>query len=280
ATLVLGQDVDAGLELGVRGDRARLADDLAALHLLALHTAQQQTDVLTRTTLVEELAEHLDAGDRGLDRLGGADTDDLDLLVHLEDAAFYTTGDEGATTGDREDVLDRHQERLVDVALRVRDVLVDRVHEVLDGLGPLRVTLEGLERGDADHRHVVAREVVGGQQLADLHLDELQDLLVVDHVGLVQRDDDVGDTHLAGQEDVLLRLGHRTVGGGDHEDRAVHLGRTGDHVLHVVGVTRAVDVRVVTLLGLVLDVRDGDRDAALLLLRRLVDRVERRLLVQ
>src|SRR5690606_31450695 len=50
--------------------------------------------------------------------------------------------------------------------------------------------------------------------------------------------------------------------------------------LHVVGVTRAVDVRVVTLLGLVLDVRDGDRDAALLLLRRLVDRVERRLLVQ
>jgi hypothetical protein len=41
-------------------------------------------------------------------------------------------------------------------------------------------------------------------------------------------------------------------------------------------VTWAVDVRVVPGLGLVLDVRDRDRDAALPLLRRLVDLVERR----
>jgi hypothetical protein len=41
-------------------------------------------------------------------------------------------------------------------------------------------------------------------------------------------------------------------------------------------VTRAVDVSVVTLLRLVLDVRDGDRDAALTLLRSLVDLVEGR----
>ena len=118
------------------------------------------------------------------------------------------------------------------------------------------------------------------EQLADLELDELQDLLVVDHVGLVQRHDDVGDADLAGQEDVLLRLRHRAVGRRDHEDRAVHLGRAGDHVLDVVGVTGAVDVRVVARLGLVLDVRDGDRDAALLLLGRLVDLVEGRGLVQ
>jgi hypothetical protein len=41
-------------------------------------------------------------------------------------------------------------------------------------------------------------------------------------------------------------------------------------------VSGAVDVRVVTRLGLVLDVRDRDRDAALTLLRSLVDHVERR----
>ena len=166
------------------------------------------------------------------------------------------------------------------VALRLRDGLVDRVHEVEDGLAPLGVALERLQRRDPDDRQVVARELVVGQQLADLHLDELEDLLVVDHVGLVERHDDVGDADLAGEEDVLLRLRHRAVGGGDHEDRAVHLGRTGDHVLDVVGVTRAVDVSVVTLLRLVLDVRDGDRDAALLLLGRLVDVLERELRVQ
>ena len=208
------------------------------------------------------------------------DADDLDLLVDLEDAALDTTGDDGATTGDREDVLDGHEERLVRLALRLGDVAVDGVHELEDGLAPLGVALEGLERRDLDDRQVVAGELVVREQLTDLHLDELEDLLVVDHVGLVERHDDVGDADLAGQEDVLLRLRHRAVGGGDDQDRTVHLGRTGDHVLHVVRVTGAVDVRVVTTLGLVLDVRDGDRDTALLLLGRLVDVVERELRVQ
>ena len=78
---------------------------------------------------------------------------------------------------------------------------------------------------------------------------------------------------------MLAGLRHGAVGGGDHEDRAVHLSRTGDHVLHVVGVTRGVHVGVVTLVGLVLDVRDVDRDAALLLLRGGVDGTEVALLV-
>src|ERR1044072_7645598 len=279
ATLVLGQDVGLRLELGVRGDRARLDDDLAALDVLALDAAEQQTDVLTGLALVEQLAEHLDAGDRG----GGLlrpDAHDVDGLVDLEDTTLDTAGDDGATTGDREDVLDRHQERLVDVALGLRDRLVDGGHQVQDRLAPLLVALERLERGDLDDRNVVARELVLGEQLTDRELDEVQDLLVVRHVGLVQGDDDVGNADLTGQEHVLLGLRHRAVGGGDHEDGAVHLRRPRDHVLDVVRVTGAVDVGVVTRLGLVLDVRDGDGDTALALLGSLVDLVEGRSLVQ
>ena len=195
----------------------------------------------------------------------------------LDDAALDATGDHGAAAGDREDVLDGHQERLVGLADRVRDRLVDGVHQ-LERRSRLHfgVALERLERRDPDDRGVVTVELLGREQLADLQLDELEDLLVVDHVGLVQRDQDVGHADLAGQQHVLAGLRHRAVGGGDHQDRAVHLGGTGDHVLDVVGVTRAVDVRVVPLLGLVLDVRDVDRDAALTLLGRLVDLVERR----
>ena len=60
--------------------------------------------------------------------------------------------------------------------------------------------------------------------------------------------------------------------------RAVHLRRAGDHVLDVVGVTRAVDVRVVTVRGRVLDVAGRDRQdlggvAAALRLRGLGDLV-------
>ena len=141
---------------------------------------------------------------------------------------------------------------------------------------PLGVALERLQRGHAHDRRVVAREVVLVEELTHLELDELEDLLVVDHVGLVQRDHDRRHTDLTGEQHVLTRLGHRAVGGGDHEDRAVHLRRTGDHVLDVVGVAGTVDVRVVAVGRLVLDVRDGDRDAARLLFRRLVDLVERR----
>src|SRR5918994_2896366 len=278
-TLVLREDVDRALEVRVGGDRARLHDDLTALDVLALDAAQQQTHVVAGLALVEQLAEHLDAGDGRLGR-GRADADDLDLLGHLDDAALHATGDDGAATGDGEDVLDGHEEGLVDLALRLGDRGVDRVHELHELVAPLGVALERLERRDADHGDVVARELVLGQQLANLQLDELEDLLVVDHVGLVERHDDVGDADLAGQEHVLLGLRHRAVGRGDHQDGAVHLRGTGNHVLDVVGVPGAVDVRVVTVLRLVLDVGDRDRDAASLLLGRLVDLVEGRRLVE
>ena len=58
---------------------------------------------------------------------------------------------------------------------------------------------------------------------------------------------------------MLAGLRHRAVSGGDDQDRAVHLGGAGDHVLDEVGVAGAVDVRVVALVRLVLHVGDRDR---------------------
>ena len=71
---------------------------------------------------------------------------------------------------------------------------------------------------------------------------------------------------------MLTRLRHLTVRSGHHNDRTVHLGSTRDHVTDVIGVSRAVDVRVVAVGRLVLDVRGRDRDTTLLLFRRLVNR--------
>ncbi len=99
--------------------------------------------------------------------------------------------------------------------------------------------------------------------------------VVFDRVALVQKHHDAGHAHLAGQQHVLLGLRHRSVGRRNHQNRAVHLRRAGDHVLDVVGVTGAVHVRIVTVRRLVLHVRRRNRDAALPLFRRVVDRVER-----
>ena len=116
-------------------------------------------------------------------------------------------------------------------------------------LGSLGV-VQGRAAAAADDRDLVAGELVVGQQLAELQLDQLEQLLVVDQVDLVEEDDQGRDADLAGQQDVLAGLGHRAVGRRDDQDRPVHLGRAGDHVLDVVGVARAVDVGVVPLVAI------------------------------
>ena len=73
---------------------------------------------------------------------------------------------------------------------------------------------------------------------------------------------------------MLTSLRHRTIGSSNHEDSAVHLSSTGNHVLHIVSVSRAVNVSVVTLSGLILDVCGVDGDTTLLLLGGVIDLVE------
>src|SRR5215213_5354764 len=201
ATLLLLQAVDLSLELGVRRDRARLAQHLAALDVLAADAAQQAADVVARLALVEDLAEHLDAGDDRVARLG-VDADDLDGVAGVDDALLDAAGRDRAAAGDREDVLDRHQERLVEVALGLRDVGVEVLGQLDDLLLRVVVALERLERRPGDERDVVARELVLRQQVANLDLDQLEELLVVDHVGLVEEYDDVRHADLAGEQDV------------------------------------------------------------------------------
>src|SRR6266542_81399 len=168
--LVLGQDVDLRPELGVRRVGAGLDDDLAALDIVAPGAAQQQPGVVPGLALIEDLVEHLHAGDDRLARLL-LDTDDLDFLTGVDLAALDPAGHDRAAAGDREDVLDRHQERLLHLADRLGNALVAGRHQFGDLIAPLGVALQRLERRDPDHWHVVAGELIGGQQLANLELD-------------------------------------------------------------------------------------------------------------
>ena len=135
------------------------------------------------------------------------------------------------------------------------------------------LALQRHQRRAPDDRNVVARELVRRQQLAHFHLDQIQKLRIVHHVDLVHEHHQRRNADLAGQQNVLARLRHRAVGRRHHQDRAVHLGRAGDHVLHIVGMARAIDMGIVAVLGLILDMRRRNRDAARLLFRRLVDLV-------
>jgi len=54
-------------------------------------------------------------------------------------------------------------------------------------------------------------------------------------------------------------------------DGTVHLSGAGDHVLDIVGMARAVDVRIVSVIGFILDMRGGNRDTPLPFLGSLID---------
>src|SRR5678809_34347 len=88
-----GQDVDLGGELGVRLDRACLGQDLAALDLVALEAPDETADVVAGLALLEQLLEHLDAGDHDL--AGRLDADQLDLVADLDDAPLDPAGGDG-----------------------------------------------------------------------------------------------------------------------------------------------------------------------------------------
>ena len=120
--LLLRKDVDLGLEVRVGGDGAGLGEHLAPLDVFLVDPPQEHPDVVPGAHLIQELAEHLEVGRRGLAGVG--DPDDLDLGHLREGPSLDPARDDRAAPGDREDVLDRHQEGLVDVADRLGDVAV------------------------------------------------------------------------------------------------------------------------------------------------------------
>src|SRR5580765_7599886 len=271
--LFLREHVHLALELRVRGDARRLGEHLPAFHLLALGAPQEHPYFVPGLPLVHELPEHLHPGAHRLQ--GRLQPHDLQFLAHLHDPALHAPGHHRASSRDREHIFDRHQERPVDRTLRQRNVAVQGFGQLVDRLHPHVgvFPLQRLQRR-ADHdRGLVSGKLVLREQLAHLDFNELQELLVVHHVGLVHVHHDVRNPHLPRQQNVFARLRHRPIGRRHHQNRPVHLRRARDHVLDVVRVPRAVHVRVVPLLGHVLHVRRVDRDPARFFLRRRVDLV-------
>src|SRR4029077_5028362 len=112
--------------------------------LLALGPAKQAADVVAGLALVEDLAEHLDPRDDG--RGGVVYADDLDGGAGVDDALLDPAGGHGAAAGDREHVLDRHQERLFELTYGLGDVGVERRRQLDDLLLGWLVAFEGLQR--------------------------------------------------------------------------------------------------------------------------------------
>ena len=112
-----------------------------------------------------------------------------------------------------EDVFNWHQEGAIEGTFRLRDVVVECISQFHDGFFAQRagITCKCHSGRALDDRHVVAREVVFGEEFANFHFYEFQQLCVVDHVAFVHEDDDVRYANLTCKQDVLTCLRHRAV---------------------------------------------------------------------
>ena len=70
---------------------------------------------------------------------------------------------------------------------------------------------------------------------------------------------------------MLFCLSHNTVCSSYYKDRTVHLSSSGDHVLNVVGMTRAVNVCVMSLICLILNVSGRNCNTSFSFLRSFID---------
>src|SRR5207249_1209053 len=124
-----------------------------------------------------------------------------------------TTGGDRAASFNIEHVFNRHQERLIDRPLRHGNVIIDSRDQSEYLLFLLGITFERLERASLYDRDFVAWKFILCEQIAHFHLNEIEKLGIIDHVDLVQEDDDRRHTDLAREQDVLTRLRHRAICG-------------------------------------------------------------------
>ncbi len=279
--LFLRQHIHLRFELQVRCDRSRLRQHLTPLDLIALHTPKQHPDVVPRLTLIQQLPKHLHSRRHRLRRR--LHPHDLHFLTHFHNPPVHPTRRHRPATLDRKHILHRHQKRTVHRSLRRRHITVHRLHQLKDALRLRRIripTLQRLQGTALHHRNVISRKIVLREQLPDFQLHQLQQLRIIHHVHFVHEHHDVRHPHLTCQQNVFAGLRHRSIGRTHHQNRPIHLGRTGDHVLDIVGMPWAVHVGVVARIAFVLHMRGGNGDAPGFFLRRLIDFIERHFLGQ
>ena len=272
AAFFFGQYVNLTLEFRMRMDRARFGQNLTAFDFVSFNTAEQGTDVVTGFSLIQGLTEHFKTRSNGL-FLFFFQTNDFHGVADFDDATFNTARCNRTTAGDGEDVFDRHQERFREVMFRSRDVFVNSIHQFEDVGFLFRVAFQGFQCGTDYDRNFISRIVVLAQQFTNFHFNQFDQFRIVNLVGFIQEYNDGRYANLTGKQDVFAGLGHRAVSCGNNEDSAVHLSSTGDHVLDIVGVARAVNVSIMSLSGFVFNVRGVDGDSAFSFFRSLIDHV-------
>ena len=252
------------------GNGTRLSNNLATNDACTVDTTKQNADVVAGFSLIQQLVEHFDTCSDGC-HLVILNAEDFDRIHNLQSTSLNTACCNSTTSGDSEDVFNRHKERLICITNRFRNPFIDSAEKLHNLVAPFAIRiLKSLQSRATDNRCFLI-EAVLDKKLCDFHLDKLKKLIIINHVALIKENDHTRNTDLAGKKHVLLGLSHNAVCSRNNEDRTVHLSSARDHVLDIVSVAWAVNVRIVSLLSLILNMSCIDRNTTLSLFRSLVD---------
>ena len=258
----------------MRSNRTRLRQHLTPLHLILINTPKQRTNIVPSLTLIKQLPEHLNTRTRRL--LSITNTNDLNLIASIDHTLLNLPSHNRPTTRNREHILNRHQERTIQITLRLRDVLIHRSHQLHDLVTRRRITLQRLQRRHMHHRHIITRKLILRQKLTSLHLHKLQQLLIINHVSLIQSHHDRRHPNLPSQQHMLTSLRHRTISSRNHQNRPINLRSTRNHILDVISMPRHINMRIMPTISLILNMRHINRNTTLPLLRSLINILKRR----
>src|SRR3990170_3313999 len=164
--LLLRQYIHLRLKLRMRRDAPGLRQHHPSLHILLLRPTQQHPKIIPSLTLIQYLAEHLHSRHHRL--LRRPNPNNIYLLPHTHHPTLHTPRHHRPATRNAEHILNRHHERLLNITLRHRDILIHTLHQLQDRT-TLRTlllrtpALHRLQRTPHRHRNLIPRKIVLAQ---------------------------------------------------------------------------------------------------------------------
>ncbi len=148
STFFFCQNVNRSFELRMRCACAWSSKNHSAFDIVFLKPRSRIPTFSPARASSKNFIEHFKTGRNGFTCF--AKTNELKLIVDLDNTALDTTCRNSTTTGDREHVFNRHQEWLINFTCWCWDLFIDSFHQFYDCFNILRIAFKSFQSGTAD----------------------------------------------------------------------------------------------------------------------------------